>query len=269
VQGVVAAIHDVTKLKSAESAARARLEELESLYRNAPVGLGLIDLDLRFVRVNARLARFTGLAAGAHAGRPLEEVVPEEGLWVVQAVARVIDTGEAARDIEVRGSAARSLRDRRSIRIDLEPATSEDGSVTGVIAVVHDVTDLRRAEEEASEKRALADAQLLELEAVYSLAPVGLALLDENLRFVRVNDRLAALQGQPVHEHIGRSVSELGSLWRELLPALETVLETGSPVRDQQVAVGSAVWRFDHRPVKASDGSVSTIVTCAQEIPAG
>ena len=268
VEGIILVVHDVTEQRRSERTARARLEELDSLYRNAPVGLCLIDADLCFVRANERLARYTGVAASAHAGRPFEEIVPPEGQWLLQAVARVLETGRPARNLEVRGADTRPVADRRAIRVDLEPATAEDGTVTGVIIVVHDVTDLRRAEEEAREKSATATAQIAELEAVYALAPVGLGLIDSGLRFVRVNDRMAAVHGRPVHEHIGRPVRELpGSLGAELQTALESVLATGSPVRDQRIEVAGASWRFDHHPVKDADGSVSAVVTCVQELP--
>jgi PAS domain S-box-containing protein len=268
VRGIVAVIHDVTRLKAVQRDARARLEELESLYRNAPVGLCLIDTNLCFVRANERVARFTGLLSHAHAGRPFEEVVPPEGQFLVQAVARVLETGRPARDLEVRGAGSRPAGEWRSIRVDLEPATGEGGDVTGVIAVVHDVTELRRAEEEARESGALAAAKLAELEAVYSAAPVGLALVDAGLRFARVNERWAALHGLAVHEHIGRPVGErLGSVGAALQQALESVLVTGSPVRGQRVDAAGARWRFDHHPVKAADGSVSVIVVCVQEFP--
>ncbi|MDH3686145.1 MAG: PAS domain-containing protein [Myxococcales bacterium] len=268
VQGVVVALHDVTNLKRAEATARARLEELDSLYRNAPVGLALVDADLRFVRANERMISFTGSIGTGLGGRPLEEIVPPEGDWAVQEVARVLETGRPARNLRFRGPGSGPTPEWRSLRIDLEPATGEGGEVTGVVAVVHDESDLRRAEEEARENIALAAAQLSELEAVYSAAPVGLGSIDDSLRFVRVNERMAALFGRPVHEFTGRPVGELlGSLAPQLQAALESVLATGSAVRDQRVDTAGVAWRFDHRPVKASDGSVRAIVICAQELP--
>lgn len=41
-----------------------------------------------------------------------------------------------------------------------------------------------------------------ELELIYKTAPVGLALIDRKLCHVRINDRLAALNGRPAAEHI-------------------------------------------------------------------
>ena len=51
--------------------------ELELLYRTAPIGLGLVDRDLRYVHVNERLAAMNGLPVEAHLGRTLREVIPD------------------------------------------------------------------------------------------------------------------------------------------------------------------------------------------------
>src|SRR5215472_9988166 len=45
------------QLRLRQSLARKQLEEIERLYATAPVGLGFLDTELRFVRVNERLAQ--------------------------------------------------------------------------------------------------------------------------------------------------------------------------------------------------------------------
>jgi PAS domain S-box-containing protein len=54
-----------------------RQQELETLYRTAPLGMGLVDRDLRYVRVNERLAQFAGMSPEEMLGRTTREVVPE------------------------------------------------------------------------------------------------------------------------------------------------------------------------------------------------
>lgn len=49
----------------------------------------------------------------------------------------------------------------------------------------------------------------MELSSIYNKAPVGIAALDRQLRFVRVNERLAAMNGRSVSEHIGPRVAEV------------------------------------------------------------
>jgi len=60
--------------------------------------------------------------------------------------------------------------------------------------------------------------RLAQLQAVYDGAPVGLAFLDRNLRYVSLNRRLANMNGRPMSEHLGRTVPEMIP---ELFPTVE------------------------------------------------
>jgi PAS domain S-box-containing protein len=67
-------------------------------------------------------------------------------------------------------------------------------------------------------------------------APVGLAFVDTELRFVRINAALAAINGRPVAHHLGRRIDEaLPELADELLPILRHVLATGEPVLEREL----------------------------------
>src|ERR1700710_328717 len=76
------------------------------------------------------------------------------------------------------------------------------------------------------------------LETVYDTAPVGLAVLDADCRYVRINARLAGFNGIPAADHLGKTV-------REILPAIadaaekivRQIIETGKPMLDVQVEV--------------------------------
>lgn len=60
-------------------------------------------------------------------------------------------------------------------------------------------------------KRDTADLQraIAELHAVLERTPVGLAVFDRDLRFVRVNQLLADLNGAPIADHIGKTVYDM------------------------------------------------------------
>ena len=74
-------INDITDRKAAEASLRAASGLLESLFDNAPVGLGVWDRDFRYVRVNAKLAEINGLPEEAHIGKRPDEILGEiEGL---------------------------------------------------------------------------------------------------------------------------------------------------------------------------------------------
>jgi len=51
--------------------------------------------------------------------------------------------------------------------------------------------------------------RLAQLRAIYDGAPVGLAFLDRNLRYISLNERLADMNGASVADHLGRTVSEM------------------------------------------------------------
>jgi PAS domain S-box-containing protein len=67
-------------------------------------------------------------------------------------------------------------------------------------------------------------------------APVGLAVVGRDLRFLRVNAALAALNGCAAEAHLGRRVDEvLPEIADELVPIFEHVLATGESVLEREV----------------------------------
>ena len=68
--------------------------------------------------------------------------------------------------------------------------------------------------------------RLAQLQAVYDGAPVGLAFLDRNLRYVNLNRRLANMNGRPMAEHLGRTVSEMvPELYSSIEPFIQRALK--------------------------------------------
>jgi two-component system CheB/CheR fusion protein len=69
------------------------------------------------------------------------------------------------------------------------------------------------------------------LDTVLDHAPVGIALFDRELHYIRVNDALARIDGVPVAAHLGKTVGEvLPQLDGDLTADLRRVLETGEPL---------------------------------------
>ena len=73
---------------------------------------------------------------------------------------------------------------------------------------------------------------LARLQALYDAAPVGLAFVDCDLRYVSLNRCLAEMHLLPVAMHIGRMVTEiLPDLFEQIAPLLQRAL-TGEPVTE-------------------------------------
>lgn len=73
------------------------------------------------------------------------------------------------------------------------------------------------------------------LDAVFSQSVVGVAVWSLDLRYVRVNSALAAMNGMPPEEHVGRHVSEVVPDVEGLLALLEQVRDTGRATREIEV----------------------------------
>ena len=70
-----------------------------------------------------------------------------------------------------------------------------------------------------------------ELIGMFAQAPIGLCCFDGTLRFVFINDYLAALNGKSVEEHLGRSIHEvIPDVAAGVEEQLRQVFETGEPI---------------------------------------
>ena len=111
------------------------------------------------------------------------------------------------------------------------------------------------------------------LQHVYKIAPIGMCFVDRDLRFVRINDRLAFLNGKPAAEHIGRTVREMiPSLADHIEPIYRRVIETGEPALDFEARAETPNWRgvglISYYPVKDDEGHVLGVSTFVQDITA-
>jgi PAS domain S-box-containing protein len=111
------------------------------------------------------------------------------------------------------------------------------------------------------------------LQLIYDTAPIGLAVLSPDCRYLRINQRLTEICGIAVADHIGRSV-------RECVPALadavesivRSIIDTGAPVTGIEVA-GQRPGQNEERswitywhPLRGPDGSIIGINVAAEEI---
>ena len=139
--GIEAALHE------SEERSRRQLLELETLYRTAPIGLALVDRDLRFLRINEKLAEIDGVPMDAHIGHTLREVVPGVADTIEPLYRRVVETGEPVLHIEIHGTTPAQPNIERDWLVDYYPLKEPDGSVQAVGAIVVEITERKRAED--------------------------------------------------------------------------------------------------------------------------
>ena len=132
-----------------------------------------------------------------------------------------------------------------------------------------DPTDVRHATPTAT----ATGAALTEL--LFRSEGVGVAILDRDLRYVRVNEALAAMNGRPAAAHAGHSIHEVAP---DAAPVLEAtarrIVESREPIVDAPMVVEHPAGVQRHLlmsfyPVFGSSEEVTGIVAVVLERPAG
>ena len=115
------------------------------------------------------------------------------------------------------------------------------------------------------------------LDALLTASPVGIGFLDEQLRYVQVNDALATLNGLPAAAHAGRHVSEVlpATLAGHLIPLLEEVRRTGQPRLGLELlaeagrpASAPSAWLANFFPVRGAEGETLGVGAVVLDITA-
>ena len=159
-------------------------------------------------------------------------------------------------------------------QVNVIPLHDKDGNVEQILCISHDLTERRQVEDKLRQSQALAKSQLMEIEAIYQTAPIGMTILDVNLRFQRVNQRLAEMNGVEIADHLGRTVRDvIGDLADGNEPLLRQVLETGKPLLDLEFSGETSAhpgiyrtWNSSFYPLKDRTGQTVGINVIVQEI---
>jgi len=121
---------------------------------------------------------------------------------------------------------------------------------------------------EQAERAAKEKAEALTvLEIVLATAPVGFALFDRDIRYIRVNSKFAAMQDAPLDGHVGKTPRDFSpELAGHIEESVRQVLTTGQPILEKElkrstssrVGVSSASQRhimMSYYPLRGAGGN--------------
>jgi two-component system, cell cycle sensor histidine kinase and response regulator CckA len=253
---LVATVRSLLRARHTDGLVRAAAREWMTTFDMIGDPVCLTREGDRIVRCNAAFARLVDRPYAEIVGQRLQELVPALGPAVL--------TPAATSDIR--------LNDRH-FRVSVDLGTDAAGSPTRAW-VLADVTERQQHEEALRRSEDEAQARLREINAVYSSAPVGLCVLDQELRYARLNERMAEMIGYPAESLVGRSVREsTPALADEIEPKLRRLLATGEAVRgleirgvtDAQPGV-ERIWVATWLPLRDAGGQVIGINVAAEEV---
>ncbi|MCZ0898454.1 PAS domain-containing protein, partial [Microcoleus sp. HI-ES] len=145
---------------------------------------------------------------------------------------------------------------------------------SGLAVYFQDVTEQKAARAAFIKQAQTVQQQLAEIEAIYASAPIGLCFLDTELRFVRLNDWLAEINGVPAAAHIGKTLREiLPEMADDLEPLYRQVIETKVPLQQLEVCRTNSAqpgveqdWLLSVYPLSAEDDRVLGVNVTVHEI---
>ncbi|MCU1483639.1 MAG: domain S-box protein [Actinomycetia bacterium] len=144
--------------------------------------------------------------------------------------------------------------------------------VVAVVAFVVLAFGITAALDQVMRARGRADRTLESLDALLQHAPIGVAFLDRELRFVRANQAMASIAGRTLDEHMGRTLDEVIDR-PELSAIARGVLDTGVPVLEVEIGGTTQLGRpfnalAGYYPVRGKDGSIEGVGVVVREVTA-
>ena len=216
------------------------LDELEAIYATVPVGLCVLDTQLRYVRINNLLAEINGIPVADHLGKTVREVVPDLAEGAEEVLRQVLITGEPVRDVELTGETRAQPGVKRTWLEQWLPLRNEQDQVIGINIVAEEITERKRMEEALRLSREKAEQQREEIRTVLEQAPVAIVIYRGPEYIIELANPLGReIWGRTKEEVLGRplfeAIPEADS--PEFRALLEGVLRTGEPFVGNEVPV--------------------------------
>ncbi len=132
---------DILEIRRTESALKEQRDLLQQFMDSSPLGIVIVDSELRYLAANPAIAAINGLPAEAHIGRTIKQVLPQLAPALEPLFRRVLDSGETIRDLEVCGESPRHPGERRCWLVSHFPIFCTSGKVRAVGVMVLDITE--------------------------------------------------------------------------------------------------------------------------------
>jgi PAS domain S-box-containing protein len=184
------------ELSRALDSLRESEERFRATFEQAAVGMGLVDLDGRFLRTNRKLCEILGYSQDELLKLRFHDVTHLDDLGAdLEGVRRLLAGETQSFSVEKR----HVRKDGTAVWTDLTASLvrGRDGKPEGFIGAVEDITARKRAEEALQESEE-------QYRATFEQSGVGVAHVAPDGRYLRVNQKLCDMVGYTREELLER-----------------------------------------------------------------
>lgn len=187
---------------SFEALPSQRLAQLQAIYDGAPVGLCLLDRNLRYVSLNRRLAEINGIPIAAHLGKRPPDIIPSL-FPILEPFMRRALAGEPVIGVEVQKPPPAAGQPGQSLLISYQPVRDEGGEVLGISVAIMDDSERKQIAEALKESK---DHN----RSLMSLSPHLPWVFNTKGEVIDAGPRWESITGQPMAQALGHG-------WKQML----------------------------------------------------
>ena len=267
--GCVLCFRDITERKRSEAEFQRVSGLLDTLLHTAPIGFCFLDRDLRYLRVNERLAEINGVSPEAHLGRPVSEIVPALVETIRNVTDHILATGEAVLNHEFSGEISAAPGVIRFWNESWYPVRDNAGEVVGFGGIVEEITARKQAEDALGESQQFISRVLDDGLSVF----VGVTTPNGTVTYANRSALEAA--GIPASEVLGKKFWDC--YWWSYSPEIQAQLRDaceraarGEIVRYDvpvRMAGDTRMWiDFQVAPLRDTQGRITHLIPSAMDI---
>lgn len=259
VLGMLGVVQDISDRKQVEQTLRQTETRLNVALKNSPITVFNQDRDLRYTWIYNPAFNHQ---VDEVIGKREDELFNQSDVTVLtQIKRRVLETGIGARE-EVKID----MPDRDYYYdLTVEPLRDHN-NIIGITCAAIDISERKQMELTIRKSETL-------LNAFLTSSPMAVAFLDKDLRYIYANEALAAVNGVPLTEHLGRTVWEVLPAWASHIQAVvDQIWHTKQPLLNQEVSGETnppGVYRYglvNYYPVYLPDGQLLGVGITSMDI---
>ncbi len=264
VRGYYAVSTDIHDVKMAQREIEDKERELRQVIDSVPTPMCYVDADMRYRYVNHAFLDYLGRRARDIVGRPVREVLGDEGFRQFHPHLERVKMGESLgveRLVRFADGHSRWMTVRLTPRI-------VDGRYLGYFVTTSDIHEQKTVEEELRRANTI-------LSAHFDNTPLAVIEWDPELRTVRWSGQAEAIFGWNAAEALGRALGSWRLVYEDDRTATQAMVRSLVEGSDRHATIlsrsyrkdGSVIWvEWHNSALRDEAGQLVSILSLAQDV---